>query len=199
VTENWSAKLTADKSFAGSGVSSRCIKSWNTILFEIWCLIVGAFIPGGCLSYRFIVDTPLGRLAKWLRILGFDTAYVPETGEKEIGYFSEKERIVIVRPSKMGSFQDRTCCPVASDRVFDQLATIRDHFGLTLEDTCPFSRCIRCNQIIEPAFKNDIRGMVPDYVWQTHAEFSRCDRCGRIYWRGSHAERSRNTILKLFH
>jgi len=150
-------------------------------------------------SYRFLVDTPLGRLARWLRILGFDTEYVKETQKNRIRFFTDSERIAIVRPGKIKNLKNRACYAIKSDRIFDQIAEIREHLGLTLEDTKPFSRCICCNSTIELVSKHDIRGLVPDYVWHRHASFNRCAQCGRIYWRGSHIEKSRSTILKLFH
>jgi len=147
--------------------------------------------------YRFLVDTPLGRLARWLRILGFDAEYVPET--QEIGSSSDTARIIVARPDKISIFQDQACCPVKTDRVFDQVAEIRERLGLTPADIQPFSRCIRCNRGIEEIPKKDVRARVPDYVWQTHSAFNHCVQCGRIYWRGSHFERSRNIILEIFH
>jgi hypothetical protein len=70
--------------------------------------------------------------------------------------------------------------------------------GLRIEDLRPFTRCLRCNEPTVPAAKAEIERQVPEYVWETQESFSRCPRCGRVYWRGTHTERALATIRQLF-
>ncbi|MDH3566669.1 MAG: Mut7-C RNAse domain-containing protein, partial [Desulfobacteraceae bacterium] len=69
---------------------------------------------------------------------------------------------------------------------------------ITQKDAQPFSRCVRCNTMVQKVDKDSIRKMVPDYIWETHDAFRSCSQCGRIYWPGSHIQRSRDIIKRLF-
>jgi uncharacterized protein with PIN domain len=147
---------------------------------------------------RFAAEMTLGKLAKWLRILGFDTFYAPNvSGEKliDIG----KGRILLTRTKRirdMKTAQERIF--ITSNNPFDQLREVVQTLGLTMKDIHPFSRCIRCNLPIRTVEKKVVRGMVPDHVWETQEVFHTCSRCRRIYWPGSHAHRSRDRIKRLF-
>jgi len=149
-------------------------------------------------DFCFAVAKPLGRLAKWLRMLGFDTLYEPDLPQ---GFFNgfETERILLVR--RLPSRQDRTGYShvvIRSDHYWEQLLELVRAVGITAESIRPFSRCIRCNSAIKPAAKAGLYGKVPDYIWETHDEFRVCPGCRRIYWPGSHIERSLGRIRSLF-
>jgi uncharacterized protein with PIN domain len=149
-------------------------------------------------NFCFAAEKMLGRLAKWLRILGFDTWYEQDSGF-EMGA-AEPDRIVLTRRS--GRRQLRPGRPhvvvIHSDHYMDQLAELIDATGMTLESVKPFSRCIRCNHPIVAVAKAAVRGAVPDYVWDTHDAFKTCVNCRRIYWRGSHIEHTFERIRELF-
>ena len=147
---------------------------------------------------RFAVENTLGKLAKWLRVLGFDTFYQPDlSAEKlmEIG----SGRILLTRTARTRNRNiSRKLLFLTSNHPFDQLRAVLETLGIAQKDVRPFSRCVRCNTMIQKVDKNSIRKMVPDYVWETHDAFYSCSQCGRIYWPGSHTQRSRDIIKRLF-
>ena len=151
------------------------------------------------MNLRFTVDRSLGTLAKWLRILGFDTIYEPEVSASEFYAQIDGPRILITRSKliqqKWGS---RELVFILSNLLIEQLRQIVDEIGINREDIRPFSNCIQCNLPIDKIDKNEVYGLVPDYIWETHDAFNQCKRCQRIYWSGSHAERSMEIIRLIF-
>ncbi|MGD9083178.1 MAG: Mut7-C RNAse domain-containing protein [Desulfobacterales bacterium] len=147
----------------------------------------------------FAAEPTLGKLAKWLRILGFDTSYDPGFSTKETVDSGGENRILLTRTERVrdGSFPQK-CIFITSNNPFEQLREVIDMLGIIYTDTRPFSRCIRCNTRIQPVDKDSVRGNMPDFIWQTHDMFRICGRCRRIYWPGSHTQRSRDIIMRLF-
>jgi len=146
----------------------------------------------------FAADKTLGRLAKWLRILGFDTLYDPGL---PAGCFSnlEPNRMLLLRNAPLRRDpKEYPYIVIRSDHYWEQLVEVIQAAGITPGLIRPFSRCIRCNATIISAKKEDLQGKIPDYVWQTHDRFCICQGCQRIYWAGSHIERSMERIRCLF-
>ena len=147
---------------------------------------------------RFTAEMTLGKLSKWLRILGFDTVYAANvTGEKLID--TARGRILLTRTKRIRNIK------IANERIFitsnhpfEQLREVVLALGITSEDIRPFSRCIQCNASIRLVEKNVVQGKVPDYVWETQDTFHTCSHCRRIYWSGSHIQRSRELIKRVF-
>ena len=145
---------------------------------------------------RFAAERTLGKLAKWLRILGFDTSFELDAGGQPN---IEPGRIQLTRVrclEKTRSSEIRIF--IASDHYYDQLKQVVETLNITPSDLHPFSRCIRCNQLIETVDKIGAQGKVPDFVWETHGRFHICRGCNRIYWPGSHTRRSLDRIQRLF-
>jgi hypothetical protein len=147
----------------------------------------------------FAAEVTLGKLAKWLRILGFDTLYEPDvTG---IGFVDDrvKSRILLTRTERIrnGNTTQKLLF-IKSNNPFDQLREVISAIGIVPKETQPFSRCIRCNTRIQQVEKESVQGMVPDYIWETHATFHTCSICRRIYWSGSHTKRNHDIIQRLF-
>ena len=151
------------------------------------------------MNHFFAADKSLGTLAKWIRILGYDTTCEPE-GSVTVFYARlEDYSILITRSKKIKKMcGGRHHVFIRSNRLIEQLKQVVGQIGIGPDDTRPFSRCIHCNIPIGEVNKNDVYGLVPDYIWETHDEFNRCRQCKRIYWPGSHAERSREMIDNLF-
>jgi hypothetical protein len=145
---------------------------------------------------RFTAESTLGKLAKWLRILGFDTRYEQRAPAAAGG---AADRIVLTRTRRRYQrLPAGGAILIHSDLPEDQLRQVIAEAGLTREMLAPFSRCIRCNEPIVTAVRSEVRDQVPDYVWETHTDFRRCPRCGRIYWPGTHTTRSLDKIRHLF-
>lgn len=143
---------------------------------------------------NFAAEKTLGKLAKWLRILGFDTIYDPDIKNP-----AESGRILLTRtkPIKYEYTTDKLIF-IKSDKPFNQLKEVIKALGIVNEDIKTFTRCIRCNTKIRTINKNSIRSVVPDYVWENQDSFKTCIKCKRIYWQGSHTKRSMKIIKKLF-
>ena len=151
------------------------------------------------MNLRFTVDRSLGTLAKWLRILGFDAIYEPDVSTREFYDRIEHPRILITRSKKIQkTWGAHDHIFITSNLLVEQLKQIVDQIGLSRNDIRPFSRCIHCNLSIDRINKNEVYGLVPDYIWETHEAFNQCNQCKRIYWPGSHAERSMELIESIF-
>jgi uncharacterized protein with PIN domain len=144
---------------------------------------------------RFEAERTLGKLAKWLRLLGFDTRCESETGRDENG----RERILLTRTRRRWQRSgQRRCLLIEADSPFEQLREVIRALSIEPGDIQPFSRCIVCNTPIAAVEKSAVRDRVPDYVWETQEVFRQCRSCLRVYWSGTHTERSRRCIAGLF-
>ncbi|MGB2928975.1 MAG: Mut7-C RNAse domain-containing protein [Desulfobacterales bacterium] len=147
----------------------------------------------------FAAEPTLGKLAKWLRILGFDTSYEPGFSTKKNMESGRKNRILLTRTERDRDGKlPQEFIFIRSNNPFEQLREVIDTLGIVYTDTRPFSRCIRCNTRIQRLDKDSVRGNVPDFIWQTRDIFQICGQCRRIYWPGSHTQRSRDIIMRLF-
>jgi hypothetical protein len=147
----------------------------------------------------FAVEKPLGKLSKWLRILGFDTIYEQDVAPVQFSAIDNKGRILLTRRCNTEKRYDpMTRIFIRPDHVFEQMKEVISLLGLSLKDIQPFSRCIRCNGAIERVDKKEVIDKVPDYVWETRNSFRVCVGCKRIYWPGSHTLRADGIIKKLF-
>lgn len=145
---------------------------------------------------RFTAESTLGKLAKWLRLLGFDTLFEQSPPEAAA---ADPERVVLTRTrSRFERLPDDRRIFIHFDLPEAQLQEVIEQVPLTPAMLAPFTRCIRCNEPIESAARSRVRDRVPDYVWQTQATFRQCPCCGRIYWPGTHTARSLERIRRLF-
>lgn len=151
------------------------------------------------MRYLFAVDRSLGSLAKWLRILGFDTVYEPDNSEWEFFDRLEDNRVLITRTKKIQkAFASHNHVFITSNILVEQLKRVVNLLEIKPVDIRPFSRCVHCNLPIEEVSKRDAWSLVPDYIWETHDAFNQCDHCQRIYWSGSHTESSMDMIKLIF-
>jgi uncharacterized protein with PIN domain len=147
---------------------------------------------------RFILDVHLGRLAAYLRMLGFDALYQNPFEDSElVRISSEQQRILLTRDR--GLLKHRTLShgywlrETASRR---QLAEVIRRFDLARQMR-PFTRCMACNGPLREVHTNAVAGRVPPLVLQTRHQFSECPVCNRIYWRGTHHSRMQRWIQQL--
>lgn len=145
---------------------------------------------------KFIADAMLGRLAKWLRILGFDTAYFAHVDDHELVRIARAEgRILLTRDRELTRRKGVRAIFVVSDRFDDQLRQL--YRDLDLDWDSLRSRCARCNVVLRPVGKAEVKGRVPAFVFRKHEQFSLCTQCGRVYWRGTHWDRMRQRIEEI--
>jgi uncharacterized protein with PIN domain len=139
---------------------------------------------------RFVLDVHLGRLAAYLRMLGFDALYQNRCDDERLAEVSRHEhRILLTRDVgllKRGSVTHGYCLRATQPRR--QLVEVVGRFDLG-RLAKPFSRCMRCNTLLTQASKDQVRDQISAQVAVLHDEFLRCPDCGRAYWKGGHFRR----------
>lgn len=148
---------------------------------------------------RFIVDEMLGKLAKWLRMLGYDTLYItPTTDSFLVNQAFREQRIIITRDTRL---VERKYIPryilIKSDKYIEQLRQVIRELNLVPDKNLFFSRCLLCNTEIEPIPKGLVRAKVPQYIYETQNNFLCCPKCGRVYWAGTHVENAQNKLQEV--
>ena len=147
---------------------------------------------------RFVADRMLGKLAKWLRVLGYDVVYLKRAGEEEILKRLQEGRTLLTRNRRARLWQGKGEIFMVVDN--DPRMQLREVVkGLRLQefDDAIFSRCLNCNHPLEAVKREEVREEVPDYVYQKEKEFHRCAECGKVYWHGSHALRMRQQLREI--
>lgn len=145
---------------------------------------------------KFLADSMLGRLAKWLRILGYDTLYFSSLEDNNLVRIARAEgRIILTRDREMVRRRGIDSLLIESDDFREQICQALRHFDLNLDSS--FSRCSVCNSPLQRVAKGAVRERVPPYVFQTQERFSLCPRCGKIYWQGTHWQRIRERLKGL--
>ncbi len=147
---------------------------------------------------RFAADRMLGRLARWLRVLGFDTVYRADLpGWRLIALAAREGRVVLTRDKRLRDPRGQTrIIRIRSDRFRGQLRELDREIPLGGVGSRP-SRCVECNVEVEPLAPADVPPSVPEYVRATQRSFRRCPRCRRIYWNATHRERMEAEIAAL--
>jgi uncharacterized protein len=145
-------------------------------------------------SITFLCDQNLGRLARWLRIMGFDAEYMREWDRKRIEQARSSERIFLTRKRSMAGKEG--CIVIESDHLDEQIAYLDRVLDLE-EKIQPFTRCSICNLPLKCVKADDVKNQVPEYVFATHEKFARCPGCSRIYWKGTHPARSAESLKNI--
>jgi uncharacterized protein with PIN domain len=147
---------------------------------------------------RFAADRMLGKLAKWLRILGYDTLYSRTLSNDKFLALANEGRILLSRNTRMMDklTADRLIFVEANDPKVQLQGVVR-FLGLKPNPDKFFSRCTVCNEVLRPIESQDVVGKVPDYILTRHNRFSECKACGKVYWEGSHLARTRLEIQRL--
>jgi uncharacterized protein len=147
---------------------------------------------------RFFADSMLGKLARWLRTLGFDVEYEKDIDDSELVERAVREgRIILTRDTLLikrrrirGGY-----IFIESDSIGEQLRQLSAIYGTGFERF--LTRCLRCNALLEGVPRSGIEDKVPPYVYNTREKFMRCPRCGRIYWAGTHREKMLKALSRL--
>ncbi len=142
----------------------------------------------------FIADAMLGRLARWLRLLGFDTLYYPHIRDGDLLRLALQEgRVILTRDSHfLGIKNLKNLFLVRSDDPTEQTIEVLKAFDI--RESGP-GRCARCNGPLDHVEeKESIRDLVPEYVFFHGTGFSRCRVCSNVYWEGTHLKRFREQL-----
>jgi uncharacterized protein with PIN domain len=150
---------------------------------------------------RFLADSNVGRLARWLRALGYDAAYEPHIEDAALVRRALGEgRILLTRDLDLtqrrviASGQLKAIL-LKDDGVRDQLRQVARE--LELDAVQALSRCLECNLELEPRTPAEVAERVPPYVRKTQDRYSECPRCGRVYWAGTHWARMHEVLASL--
>ncbi|MBN2256155.1 MAG: Mut7-C RNAse domain-containing protein [Deltaproteobacteria bacterium] len=139
---------------------------------------------------KFLADRNLGKLTKWLRVIGYDSEiYQGAIGREFLREGAKQGRIVLTRRRDMASrnFTGKMYV-VNADTLPEQLAEVIKELSLQLNLNRFFSICLRCNQPLSEIEKAEVRDRVPPYVFQSQSSFLVCRRCNAIFWAGTHKE-----------
>lgn len=142
-------------------------------------------------STKFIVDSNVGKLAKWLRMLGYDAVFFEGDDDAYMIDKALKEnRVILTRDTqvmKRGVITSGRLKAILidSDKVEPQVLQVIEALHLDFQSR-PFTICLECNNPLEERSKEDIKDRVPPYVFKTQQQYMECPVCHRIYWRGTH-------------
>ncbi|MDO8885327.1 Mut7-C RNAse domain-containing protein [Candidatus Oleimmundimicrobium sp.] len=150
---------------------------------------------------KFIVNQMCGRLAKWLRLIGYDAVYFSDIAGRELINIAKKEsRIILTRDTELikrsiiakGIVK---ALMVNSDNLDVQLAELIKSLKLNCSQS--LKRCIECNVELKPIPKSEVKSEVPLHVYKTQNNFSVCPLCGRYYWKGTHWKHIQNKLKNI--
>jgi hypothetical protein len=147
---------------------------------------------------RFVADVHLGTLARYLRMLGFDTRYRNDLDDAALARLTSRERRILLtrdvgllkRKAVVRGHWLRSRDP---ERQLDEVVDVL-HLVRLLR---PFTRCMSCNGRLSSVPRADVAGLVPPRVYRRYRAFTRCDDCGRVFWRGTHFARLQRLVAAL--
>ena len=140
---------------------------------------------------KFIVDCNVGKLVKWLRLMGYDTRFFSGSDDSQLVAMAQAEgRVILSRDTQIMKRRVITsgqlkAVLIHSDEPELQMHQVIDALGLDCRFR-PFNLCLECNQVLVERSKGEVKDLVPPYVFQTQSQFMQCPACQRIYWRGTH-------------
>ena len=147
---------------------------------------------------KFLLTKELGRLARWLRILGFDAVYhdSDNLGTLIIQALRDNRIIVTRRKAKVDDLEKKTVI-IHSDKIQKQLQEVKAKLNLVVDEGKMFTRCTVCNETLKSVKKEEIKAEVPPYAYENHDAFMRCKNCRRVYWQGTHWGNVNKALKKL--
>ena len=151
-------------------------------------------------TLKFITDGMLGKLTRWLRLLGYDVEYANNVDDKKLMMLAiDEKRTLLTRDLEL--FQQATARGIDAFLVdgtteVERLANMAKKYCFPLEIDVNLSRCPKCNARIIPISKDEVASKVEQATFKFYSEFWACPECGQIYWQGAHWKRIRE-ILEL--
>jgi uncharacterized protein with PIN domain len=140
---------------------------------------------------KFVVDHNVGKLARWLRLMGYNARFFRGGSDAELVALALKEgRIIVTRDTlimqrRLVTKGKLKALLIESDQPMKQIHQLIDSLHLDYRFN-PFSLCLECNQPLVERKKAEVKELVPPYVFKTQEQFRQCPSCQRIYWRGTH-------------
>lgn len=157
--------------------------------------IENSFTPNALRDLRFVADAMLGRLARWMRFLGFDTLYYRDISDSRlIRIAREQNRLILTRDTRLVKIKAvKDYLLIKANDSYNQLVEVID--TLKLKEFNPLSRCVECNGLLKKiSDKREIKDFVPEFVFLNFNVFLKCSDCGKIYWEGTHPKKFREKV-----
>ena len=155
----------------------------------------GALTPEQGGERRFLCDEMLGKLAKWLRLLGYDTSYIKTKDDGILMVIAEKEGRVLLTRDKELHIRCKNSTYIKSDDPDMQLEQIFREYGLSKDKA--LTMCSVCGRALQQVVKEKAEGKVPEKVYDLQDEFWFCSKCKKFYWKGTHVNKIVDRIDKL--
>jgi len=150
------------------------------------------------LVLRFITDGMLGKLTRWLRMLGHDVNYFRSADDEKLVEMAKSEkRVLLTRDLKLyqqAVTRGTEAVLVEATDEAEKLADLARRFGFKLEIDLSVSRCPKCNEMIKAVSKEVVADQIPEATSVYYNEFWKCPGCGKVYWRGAHWKRIEKTL-----
>ncbi len=146
----------------------------------------------------FLADVMLGRLARWLRLLGFDTLYYNDISDNRLLRIAKEQgRFILTRDTRLVKIKGiKDYLLIKANDSFSQLLEVIDTLKLTRFNL--LSRCVKCNGMLTRILdKNEIKDSVPEFVFLHFKLFLRCSDCGKVYWDGTHPRKFREKLSEV--
>ena len=151
---------------------------------------------------KFIVDSNVGRLAKWLRMAGFDTIFINDLDDNRLVRLAlSEDRMLLTKDTQI--LKRRVVATgrlkvilIESEDVKEQLRQVIKVLHLA-DEIKPFTLCLECNQPLVHREKEEVEGLVPPYVFKTQTQYMQCPSCHRVYWRGTHWQKMSKELEKI--
>ena len=139
---------------------------------------------------KFLADTMLGSLAKKLRLLGIDTAYISDPDDSELKYLVRSQgRILLTRDLNLFKEMGDLGWSVTGKDVREEFLSVAEKLKPFSDLLVPFSRCLDCNDLLQSMELSEAEGKVPPFIFQSQKNFTHCPSCGKVFWKGTHSER----------
>jgi uncharacterized protein with PIN domain len=147
---------------------------------------------------KFLLTKELGRLTKWLRILGLDSEYFNQNNLSSLIIQALRDnRIILTRNHRLPHSGGIKIIVLESETLKEQLSETLKALDISLNTSLMFTRCILCNEELIETDKEKIKDRVPEYVYQTQENFITCPQCNRIYWQGTHWGNVQSTLKEI--
>jgi uncharacterized protein with PIN domain len=148
---------------------------------------------------KFAADRTVGKLAQWLRLMGYDTVDSAPLPQELAQALANEKRILFTRNTHLSKrLKSLEIICITSNDPKDQVREVVKALRLQPDEKYFFTRCKLCNTILARVPVEDIVDQVPDHVLIKYDRFSKCCTCGKVYWPGTHHERIRKTLHMLF-
>jgi len=151
------------------------------------------------LEKRFVADEMVGKLARLMRMLGFDTVYFKEMPDSRLIEISLSEkRTILTRDTRLiQRVLVKDYVLIESDNPEIQLQKLLQKLNITPDREKFLTRCLDCNSVLVDVEKEEVKGKVWPYTYATHDKFKICPECGKIYWEGDHVKAMRKRLERL--